>query len=271
MNDIQLFEFDGAHRVRTVDIDERRWAVAADICAALEIKNCRDSLTRLDDADKLVLRRSDTVGSNDGIWSAFAPQVQSVGLVSEDGATDLVLDSRKPEARRFRRWLTHEVWPAIRETGTYSTAPAIDGNSITRMELIEIARNAELERLALEEENRELTPKAEAYDSFLDATGKYSVGAVAKMFGKSQNWLFRELRNRGVFIGKGAMRNTPYQRYLHHFEVKAHEFERSNGELGCSYTTYVQPSGVDFIRRKLGLPTIDPLPSVAPVSSEALA
>lgn len=48
--------------------------------------------------------------------------------------------------------------------------------------------------------------------------------------------------------------------YMQHFEVIPHEFERSNGEIGCSYTTYVQPSGIDFIRKRLGLPTIDPLP-----------
>lgn len=136
----------------------------------------------------------------------------------------------------------------------------IDGNSITRLELIQIAMNAETERLALEAENRALAPKAEAYDEFLDATGKYGIGAVAKMLGTSQNKLFRELRNAGVLIAKGAMRNTPYQQYMHHFEVKAHEYERSNGELGCSYTTYVQPSGIDFIRRKLDLPSIDPQP-----------
>ncbi|WP_241008416.1 phage antirepressor KilAC domain-containing protein [Corynebacterium diphtheriae] len=123
--------------------------------------------------------------------------------------------------------------------------------------------NAETERLALEAKNKELEPKADAYDSFLDATGKYPVGAVAKMLGMGQNKLFRELRNRGVLISKGAMRNTPYQQYMHHFEVKAHEYERSSGEMGCSYTTYVQPSGIDFIRRKLDLPTIDPLPEAA--------
>lgn len=139
--------------------------------------------------------------------------------------------------------------------------PVIDGNSITRMELIEIARNAELERLALEAENKELAPKAEAYDSFLDATGKYAVGAVAQMLGTSQNKLFRELRNRHVFIASGSRRNTPYQQYSHHFEVIPHEYERSNGEIGCSYTTYVQPSGIDFIRRKLELPAIDPIPA----------
>ena len=140
------------------------------------------------------------------------------------------------------------------------TRPTFDPASLTRVEILQMAINAETERLALEAENKVLVPKAEAFDSFLDATGKYSVGAVAKMLGKSQNWLFRELRNRGVLIAKGSMRNTPYQQYMRHFEVKAHEYEHRSGEIGCSYTTYVQPSGIDFIRRRLGLLTIDPLP-----------
>lgn len=142
-------------------------------------------------------------------------------------------------------------------------APPIDGASITRMELIQIAMNAETERLQLEAKNKELEPKAEAYDSFLDATGKYSVGNVGKMLGIGQNRLFRELRNRGVFIASGSKRNTPYQKYMHHFEVIPHEFEKKNGDVGCSYTTYVQPSGINFIRKKLGFERIDPpLPGV---------
>lgn len=139
------------------------------------------------------------------------------------------------------------------------TKPRIDPNQITRLEIAQMLVNAETERLALEAKNKELEPKAEAYDSFLDATGKYAVGAVAQMLGMGQNKLFRELRNRKIFIASGARRNTPYQQYLHHFEVIAHEYERKNGEMGCSYTTYVQPSGIDFIRRKLDLPTIDPI------------
>lgn len=142
--------------------------------------------------------------------------------------------------------------------------PTINGAELTRMELIQIAMNAETERLQLEAKNKELEPKADAYDEFIDASGKYNIGTVAKMFGKGQNWLFRELRNAGVLISKGAMRNTPYQQYMHHFEVKAHSFERSNGEQGVSYTTYVQPSGIQFIQRKLSLSSIDPmLPEVA--------
>lgn len=161
-------------------------------------------------------------------------------------------DPRKPEIAAAQTYF-------VIKTREAETRPTIQGGDITRLELIEIARNAEMERLALEAKNAELEPKADAYDNFIDATGKYSVGAVAKMLGSSQNRLFRDLRNAGVLIAKGSMRNTPYQPYMHHFEVKAHEYERSNGEMGCSYTTYVQPSGIDFIRRKLGLPAIDPI------------
>jgi DNA-damage-inducible protein D len=239
----------GDAAVRVVVIEGEPWFVLADLCKVLAISDVSIVRRRLDDGVCQIHPIADSLG-----------RMQQATVVSEAGMYEVVIRSDKPEAIAFRRWITGTVLPEIRRTGSYNAAPAIDGGSITRLELIEIARNAEMERLALEAENRELAPKAEAYDSFLDATGKFGVGAVAKMLGTSQNKLFRELRNRGVFISKGAMRNTPYQQYMHHFEVIPHDYERSNGEIGCSYTTYVQPSGIDFIRKKLGLATIDPLP-----------
>lgn len=251
MSAVELFTYedDTDRQIRVMTIDGEPWFVLADLCRALDIANVGNAAARIDEA---AVRQADIRSGG---------QMRSVTIVSEAGMYEVVIRSDKPQAVAFRRWITGTVLPEIRKTGSYNAAPAIDGNSISRLELIEIARNAEMERLALEAENRELAPKAEAFDAFLDATGKYNVGAVAKMLGKSQNWLFRELRNRHVFIATGGMRNTPYQRYMHHFEVIAHQFEKSNGDLGCSYTTYVQPSGIDFIRRVLGLPTIDPLPA----------
>lgn len=133
---------------------------------------------------------------------------------------------------------------------------------MTRSEILQIALNAETERLALEAKNKELEPKAEAYSSFIEADGKYSVGAVAKMLGIGQNKLFRELRNIGVFIAKGGMKNTPYQQYMRHFEVKAYTITHSVNSESVRHTTYVQPSGIDFIRKKLNLPSIDPIPEL---------
>lgn len=190
--------------------------------------------------------------------TAGGVQRREVAILNEEHATLLLTYMRNSDiVKDFKKRLVREFSRLRREA---ETRPSFDPASLTRAEILTMALNAENERLALEAENKVLAPKAEAYDSFLDATGKYAVGAVAQMLGTSQNKLFRELRNRHVFIASGSRRNTPYQQYAHHFEVIPHEFERSNGEMGCSYTTYVQPSGIDFIRRKLGLPTIDPLP-----------
>lgn len=108
----------------------------------------------------------------------------------------------------------------------------------------------------------DMAPKVDAYERFIDGDGTYAIGAAAKILGRSQNRLFSDLRNAGVLISKGSMRNTPYQRYMHHFEVKAHDFERSDGSTGTSYTTRVQPSGLAFIARKLGLSAVLDLEAV---------
>lgn len=177
-------------------------------------------------------------------------------IVSLDMAKEISMIQRTDKGKQARQYFI--------ECERKAKQPAVNAAELTRLELIQIAMNAETERLALEAKNKELEPKADAYDDFIDTTGKYNIGTVAKMFGRGQNWLFRELRNAGVLISKGAMKNTPYSQYMKYFEVKAHEYERKNGEMGCSYTTYVQPVGIDFIRRKLGLNSIDPmLPEVA--------
>lgn len=137
--------------------------------------------------------------------------------------------------------------------------PAFDPSQITRLEMAQMLLNAETERLALEATNKQLQPKADAYDSFIDAAGSYSMGVVAKMLGLGQNQLFRELRNLGVLIPRGVMKNTPYQKHMRYFDVKAHCYEGLDGEEKVSYTTYVLPKGINFIRQTLGRTRIDPM------------
>jgi len=230
----------GDKAVRTLMIDGEPWFVLADLCAVLDIANPRNVAARLDDDEKGV-RLVDTLGGP-----------QNVTVVNEPGMYQVVLRSDKPEAKQFRWWITHEVLPTIRKTGSFGGQVALTDEQIVAQALQITTRRVE----ALEAKVAEDAPKVDAYDAFMDADGTYSVGNVAKMLGLSQNKLFDSLRNCGVMIAKGAMRNTPYQQYMHHFTVKAYEFERSDGTRGTSYTTRVQPSGVDFIRRKLGMTAV---------------
>lgn len=98
--------------IRTVMIDNEPWFVAADVCKALDITNSRDAVARLDDDEK------NTVVLTDGI-----PGNPNKTIVNEPGLYGLVLGSRKPEARAFKRWIKHDVLPTIRRTGSYSARP----------------------------------------------------------------------------------------------------------------------------------------------------
>lgn len=239
MSALDIFQYAG-QQVRTVIVDGEPWFVAADVCRILEHTNPSMAVAALDDDEK-GLRNVDTLGG-----------AQSLMAVNEPGLYSLILRSRKPEAKAFKRWITHDVIPTLRKTGRYGSDVDMLA-ALPSSKLLAIAAEAAKRAEEAEHELEEARPKVEAYDAFMDADGTYAVGAVAKMIGLSQNKLFDRLRNEGVLIAKGAMRNTPYQQYMHHFSVKAHDFERSNGDRSTSYTTRVQSSGVDFIRRKLGL------------------
>ncbi|MFS0749558.1 Bro-N domain-containing protein [Oceanobacillus sp. 1P07AA] len=98
--------FEGQH-LRIIEQNNEPWFVAKDVCEILEIKNSRDAVSRLDDDEKA------SVGLTDG------RQKRNYQAVNEFGLYNLVLSSRKPEAKQFKRWITHEVIPSIRKTGSY--------------------------------------------------------------------------------------------------------------------------------------------------------
>lgn len=238
--------------VRVVSIDGEPWFVLADLCKILDLSNPTMVAERLDDDALSTAEVIDSMGRR-----------QSARITSEPGMYAVVFMSRKPEAVAFRRWITSEVLPSIRKHGGYLTPDMAEQVLADPDTIIRLATDLKAERAArlretkareaIESYAQTLEPKADSYDRFLSGDGTYSIGAVGKMFGLSQQKMFDLLRNSGVLIAKGAMRNTPYQQYMHHFRVTAFSFTRSDGTEGTSYTTRVQPSGVDFIARKLGL------------------
>lgn len=108
MNELQIFKNEQFGEIRTITKNNEIMFVAADVCKALEIKNQRDAVSRLDNDEKGVVL-TDTLGGK-----------QNMNVVNEYGLYNLVLSSRKPEAKVFKRWITHEVIPAIRKTGGYT-------------------------------------------------------------------------------------------------------------------------------------------------------
>jgi anti-repressor protein len=235
-NEIQPFTFpDTAQRVRVVTIDGEPWFVARDVAEALELGNMHSSLALLDEDER-------------GLHSMETPSGdQQISVVNESGLYSLVLRSRKPEAKRFKRWVTHEVLPTIRKTGGYGQPQfAIPQNYA---EALELAARKVRELEVAEAKVAEMEPKAEAFDAFMEADGTYSVGAVANMLGVGRNTLFAWLRHEGIL----QKDNRPYQRYAEHFKVAARTYE-ARGEQHATYTTYVRPSGAEFIRRRYNPP-----------------
>lgn len=180
----------------------------------------------------------------------------------------MILDSRKPQAKRFRRWVTSEVLPSIRKHGGYLTESKIEEALLNPDVLIQLAQNlkneqekriiAEAERAAIEAlkdkvetENKVLAPKAKRFDKIVAAEGSHDFNRVAKNLGIGRNRMLAALRDRGVLMKAKGMENVPYQQYAHHFDVKIREGTTWHGVEYTSYTTRVKPSGIVLIGNKL--------------------
>lgn len=164
MTALSVYRYEGAD-VRTFVIDSEPWFSLVDVCGVLGLGNPSAAAARLDDDEVTLI-------SNEG---------RQLNVVSEAGLFALVLGSRKPEAREFKRWVTHEVLPSIRRTGSYSTVPALTEDEIVHQALAITARRVE----QLETRVAELAPRAEAWDELASAEGDYAVGDAAKMLARA--------------------------------------------------------------------------------------
>lgn len=232
----RLFEYQG-HQVRTIIRDGEPWFVAKDVCEVLEHSNPSKAVKDLVDEDDL------TTGYP--IVDALG-RTQNATLVNESGLYSLILGSRKPEAKKFKRWITHEVLPALRRTGTYS----INGYRLPQ------TYAEALRMLADEVEKHEKTkqqlaiaaPKAEMYDVALSAKNAQSMSIVAKTLGWGRNRLFAFLRDQGIL----RHNNEPYQEYIErgYFVVRQVPISRSAG-VQNKPQTLVTAKGMDYIGKLL--------------------
>jgi anti-repressor protein len=226
MNDLQVFQNQNFGQVRTTTIDGEPWFVAADVCRALDLGDTSKTVERLDDDEK---------GTN----SIPTPGgTQNMTIVNEPGLYALVLGSRKPEARAFKRWITHDVIPTIRKTGMYAVPQSLP-------EALRFAADL-AEKI---EKQKPLVRFAETCQSSGDSI---LIRELAKVCSKStkigQNNLFRELRKWGLLNSH----NEPYQRYIDkgYFEVIERAIHTSEGVI-LKFTPKVLPKGQKYIINRL--------------------
>lgn len=255
MNELTVFENKDFGQIRTVLRQGEPWFVAADVCKALDVDPT--ATRRLDDDEKDTLRLTQGTSGN-----------PNVTIVNEPGLYALVLGSRKPEAKAFKRWITHEVIPSIRKHGAYLTDEATDALFSSPDTFAKLAvkwRDERHARLAAEEEARARQQKIEAdapkvlfADSVAASKSEILVGELAKILKQNginmgQNRLFERLRKDGYLINrKGTDWNMPTQRSmdLGVMRIKETSVTHADGHVTVSKTPKVTGKGqVYFINR----------------------
>ena len=170
-NKLVTFENAAFGKIRTLTIDGEPWFVAADVCKALELGNPSMTVERLD-ADEKGISSIDTLGGK-----------QRMAIINEPGLYSVILCSRKPEAKAFKRWITHEVIPAIRKYGGYMTKSLLEQVLENPNLIYEFARRMLAEQQKNERLKRELyraKPKADYYDAFIHPESCTNIRATAK-------------------------------------------------------------------------------------------
>lgn len=252
MNQLQVFNNQEFGQVRTMTIDGSPWFVAKDVCECLDINNSRQALARLDSDEK------NSVILNDG-----TPGNPEKGIVNEYGLYSLVLSSRKPSAKAFKRWITHEVIPAIRKHGAYMTGETLEQALTSPDFLIRLATELKTEQEARKMAEAQIEadkPKVLFADSVAASHGSILVGELAKLLNQNgidigQNRLFNWLRENGYLIcRKGTDYNMPTQRSMEMqlFNIKETAITHSDGHVSISKTVKVTGKGqVYFVNKFL--------------------
>ena len=244
MNGLQVFSYEG-NEVRTVQKGSDILWILKDVCGILGIEKYRDAATRLDDDEREPVL-VDTLGGR-----------QEMIAVTESGLYSIILLSRKPEAKKFKRWVTHEVLPTIRKHGAYVTPAKLEELMNDPDSWIKVLTALKEERAAKERLQLEATenkPKVIFADAVSVSEGTILIGELAKILKGNgieigQNRLFEKLRQDGYLIKrKGTDYNAPTQRAmdLGLFRVKETAITHSDGHVTISKTTKVTGKGQQY-------------------------
>lgn len=241
-NEITTLQFnnDQFGQLRAIqDENGEPWFVAVDICKALDIRT--DTVRKIVDAGDISETNPNSVGVAGG---------RNPIIVNESGFYTLVLKSRKPEAKAFQRWVTHEVLPSIRKKGGYIAAAADETPEQIMARAVLLAQDTIARQKAQIEE---LKPKALFADAVAASDGTCLVGELAKMMRQNgvqigQNRLFEKLRQDGYLGKTGSNYNVPTQRAMEMglFRIKETSITHSDGHITVQRTAKVTGKGQQY-------------------------
>lgn len=248
-NQIQIFNNAQFGQIRTTGTSDEPLFCLADLCKALDLRQ-GDVRQRLTDGVVSTQPITDNLGRE-----------QQANFVNEDGLYDVILDSRKPEAKQFRKWVTSEVLPSIRKTGGYIASKVDDTPEEIMARALLVAQdtiNRKDERLKrLSEENQQQRTKIESdaprvrFSQAVETSGKsILIGELAKILRQNgveigERRLFEWLRKNGYLCSQGERYNQPTQRAMELglFEIKKTTINKPDGTTLVSTTTKVTGKG----------------------------
>ena len=247
MNALKIFEHESFGSIRAVELGGQPWFVAKDVCDILgtETRDVPDILDQ--DEQSLLMDTIHTLNDSSGLR-------RDSRVISEPGLYSLILRSRKPEAKAFKRWITHEVIPFIRRHGMYATPQTVEAmldDPDTTIKILTALKEERAQRQALEARAEADRPKVVFAESIEVARTSILVGEMAKLIKQAtghdigQNRFFEWLRNRGYLHKSGSQRNMPTQRSIDAGLMVVKEGTRigSSGECHVTRTTKITGRG----------------------------
>lgn len=244
MSELQIFKNAEFGSVRTLTINDEPYFVGKDVAVILGYSNPRDALAKhVDDEDKGVAK-CDTPGG-----------VQDLTVINESGLYSLILSSKLQNAKKFKRWVTSEVLPAIRRHGIYAIDEVLNNPDMLIAALTELKAEREKTKLLTEtvavqkQQISEMKPKASYYDVVLNCKDLVAISVIAKDYGWSANRMNQYLHKKGVQYKQGNKIWLLYQKYseLGYTSTKTNSYSGSDGTVHTKPHTYWTQKGRLFI------------------------
>lgn len=252
MNELKIFENPAFGKVRVVEQGGEPWFVGKDVAEILGYSNTKDAIAKhVDDEDKL------------GAQIATSGQNRNMTIINESGLYSLILSSKMPKAKEFKRWVTAEVLPAIRKTGGYIAGSEKMSDAELMAKAVLVAQATIKERDArikeLESDTQRMKPKEIFADAVSASDQTILIGDLAKLIKQNghdigQKRMFEWLRNNGYLIKRqGADYNSPTQRAMELglFRIKETAVTHSDGHVTVSKTVKVTGKGQAYFVNKL--------------------